>query len=129
MQAWVKALNTFYKDTPTLYETDCDPSGFYWLEVDQSDMSVYAWVRQGADGSNPVLIVCNMTPTPRDGYRVGVPSGSSWQVALSSNDASFGGSGHGPTVCESEDIAWSGQPQSISFDLPGNTTLFFQLAP
>jgi 1,4-alpha-glucan branching enzyme len=127
MQSWVKALNTFYRETPTLFETDCDAEGFYWLEVDQSDVSVYAWVRQGEQGKDPVIVVCNMTPTPRDGYRIGVPSGGKWDVVLNSNAVAFGGSGHGPAECESEDEPWSGQAQSVSFDLPGNSTLFLRL--
>ena len=128
IQTWVKALNLFYRDTSTLYETDCDASGFYWLEVDQSRQSIYAWVRQGKDGHDPIVVVSNMTPTPHNGYRLGVPAGRKWKVALNSNAAEFGGSGHGPDVCHSENIAWSGQSQSISFDLPGNTTLFLRLA-
>ena len=127
MQGWVKALNRVYGETPTLYETDCEASGFYWLEVDQSDMSVYAWVRQGENGTDPVIVVCNFTPTPREGYRLGVPGEGRWEVVLNSNAEEFGGSGHGPVSCESEPIAWSGQPLSICFDLPGNTALFLRL--
>ena len=128
MQNWVKALNQFYKDTPSLYETDCDASGFYWLEVSQSDLSVYAWVRQGEGGRDPVLVVSNMTPTPRDGYRLGVPNAGKWDVVLNSNAAEFGGSGHGPIACTTEATPWSGQAQSICFDLPGNATVFLRLS-
>ena len=128
MQEWVRALNTFYRDTPTLFTGDNEPSGFYWLEVDQSDLSVFAWVRQGQEGRDPVIVVCNMTPTPRDNYRLGVPNAGRWHVALNSNAAGFGGSGHGPVACDSEDIPWSGQSQSIVFDLPGNSTIFFRMS-
>ena len=127
MQGWVKALNRVYGETPTLYETDCEASGFYWLEVDQSDMSVYAWVRQGENGTDPVIVVCNFTPTPREGYRLGVPGEGRWEVVLNSNAEEFGGSGHGPVSCDSQAIAWSGQMQSICLDLPGNTALFLRL--
>ena len=127
MQNWVKELNTLYAETSTLFATDCDPSGFYWLEVDQSDLSVYAWVRQGEHGEDPIVVVCNMTPTPRDGYRLGVPNAGIWDVALNSNAEDFGGSGHGPGACESDPVEWSGQSQSICFDLPGNTAIFFRL--
>lgn len=127
VQNWIKALNRVYGDTPTLYETDCDPSGFYWLEVDQSELSVYAWARQGENGKDPVIVVCNFTPTPREGYRLGVPNEGRWEVVLNSNSEEFGGSGHGPKNCDTEAVAWSGQSQSIAFDLPGNTALFFRL--
>jgi len=126
VQDWIKALNGFYTQTPSLYATDSDPSGFYWLEVDQSDMSVYAWVRQGADGADPVIVICNMTPVPRDGYRLGVPQEGDWTCVLNSNAQAFGGSGHGPQHCQSAPLSWSNQAQSISFDLPGNATLFLR---
>ncbi|GAB4382069.1 1,4-alpha-glucan branching protein GlgB [Albidovulum sp.] len=129
MQDWIRALNRLYRETPSLHETECRPSGFHWLEVNQSDISVYAWTRQGEDGADPVVVVCNFTPTPRDGYRLGVPRAGRWEVVLNSDEADFGGSGHGPQLCHSEDIAWSGQAQSIAFDLPGNTALFFRLRP
>lgn len=125
-QAWVRALNKYYAQTPSLYSTDCVASGFYWLEVDQSDLSVYAWVRQGDAGSDPVIVVCNMTPTPRDGYRLGVPKSGQWDVILNSNAEEFGGSGHGSGSYSSEPVAWSNQEQSISLHLPGNATLFLK---
>ncbi|NOD31208.1 1,4-alpha-glucan branching protein GlgB [Ruegeria atlantica] len=126
VQAWVKALNKFYAQTPSLFETDCMASGFYWLEVDQSDLSVYAWVRQSDEGKDPVIVVCNMTPTPRDGFRLGVPNSGHWEVVLNSDAAEFGGTGHGWGSYESETVAWSNQDHSISMHLPGNTTLFLR---
>lgn len=128
MQNWVRALNTFYRATPTMYETDSNPKGFYWLEVNLSEISVYAWVRQGENGEDPVIVVNNFTPAPRDGFRLGVPVDGQWEVVLNSNAVEFGGSGHGPVTCTAEPIAWSGQAQSICFDLPGNTTLFLKRA-
>jgi 1,4-alpha-glucan branching enzyme len=127
MQNWVKALNQFYADTPSLYATDCEPTGFYWLEVDQADVSVYAWVRQRGQGEDPIVVVCNMTPTPRKGYRLGVPNVGLWDAALNSDADSFGGSGQGPSSCQSEAVEWSAQSQSICFDLPGNAAVFFKL--
>lgn len=126
MQNWVRALNTLYTETPSLYSTDCDPAGFYWLEVDQAEISVYAWVRQGDEGKDPVVVICNMTPASRAGYRVGVPNAGQWEVVLNSDAAEFGGSGSGRILCESDPTPWSGQPQSISLDLPGNATLFLK---
>ncbi|MEP2532321.1 1,4-alpha-glucan branching protein GlgB [Shimia sp.] len=127
MQNWVRALNQTYAQNPTLYSTDCDASGFYWLEVDQADLSVYAWVRQGKNGKDPIIVVSNFTPAPRTGYRLGVPNDGTWEVILNSDAAEYGGSGHNlAQSCESEGIAWSNQSQSICFDLPGNSTLFLR---
>lgn len=126
MQTWVRDLNRLYCNTPTLHQTDCDPAGFYWLEVDQSELSVYAWVRQGEGGADPVIVINNFTPTPRDAYRLGVPNEGVWDVVLNSNAETYGGSGHGAKSCSSEAIPCSGQQHSICLDLPGNTTLFLK---
>ena len=128
MQTWVAALNRLYVGTPSLHASDADPSGFYWLEVDQADRSTYAWVRQGKAGGDPVVVVVNFTPVGCAGYRVGVPDPGVWEVALNSNAAEFGGSDEtGAQPFASEPIAWSNQPQSICFDLPGNTAMFLRL--
>nr|WP_159808952.1 1,4-alpha-glucan branching protein GlgB [Litoreibacter roseus] len=126
MQKWVRALNALYVATPSLFANDCDPSGFYWLEVNQSELSVYAWVRQGTHGEDAVIVVCNMTPTQRNGYRLGVPNDGTWDIVLNSNAEEFGGAGEGARSHEAEQVAWSGQEHSISFDLPGNATLFLK---
>lgn len=127
VQNWVRALNKLYAETPSLYATDSDPGGFYWLEVDQSDISVYAWVRQGEAGKDPVVVINNFTPTRRPGYRLGVPNEGIWEVALNSDAAEFGGAGRDEiSAFSSEPIACSQQDQSISLDLPANCTLFLR---
>ena len=40
---------------------------------------VFAFLRYGDDGAPPVLVVCNMTPVPRSGYRIGVPRAGRWR--------------------------------------------------
>lgn len=127
VQNWVRALNKLYSETPSLYATDSDPNGFYWLEVEQSDISVFAWVRQGEAGKDPIIVINNFTPTPRPEYRLGVPNEGVWEVALNSDAAEFGGSG-GAAIGDlsSEAIACSHQDQSINLDLPANCTLFLR---
>ncbi len=46
--------------------------------------SVFAFVRM-APGQPPVLVVCNMTPVPRHGYRIGVPHGGGWREIFNSD--------------------------------------------
>ncbi len=31
MQDYMKALNRFYREHPALYQLDCDPDGFTWI--------------------------------------------------------------------------------------------------
>ena len=125
MRNWVRALNRLYAETPSLHGLDCDPAGFYWLEVDMAEESVYAWVRQGEGGKDPVVVVSNFTPEPRNGLRIGVPEPGDWRVMLSSASADFGGPLSDATpLVKSEDKPWSGQSNSISIDLPGLTMMF-----
>ncbi len=128
MQNWVRALNKLYAETSSFYATDSNPAGFYWLEVNQSELSVYAWVRQGEGGKDPVVVINKFTPAPRPGCRLGVPNEGVWEVVLSSDASEYGGSDHNTKAAHSsEPIACSHQDQSISLDLPGNSTLFLRL--
>ena len=38
--------------------------------------------------------MANHTPTPHDGYAVGVPHGGWWRVVANSDDGRWGGSGY-----------------------------------
>ncbi len=89
-------------------------------------MSVYAWVRQGEGGADPVIVINNFTPTPCDAYRLGVPNEGVWDVVLNSNAETYGQSGHGAKAFSREAIPDSGQQHSISLDLPENTALFLK---
>ena len=40
----------------------------------------------------PVLVVCNMTPVPRHGYRIGVPRPGRWREIANTDSRFYGGS-------------------------------------
>src|SRR3712207_7706493 len=42
-------LNHLYKDTPALHKLDNEPAGFEWIEANDSDNSVFAFLRYGKD--------------------------------------------------------------------------------
>ena len=72
MQQLVRDLNHLYTATPALYERDCEAGGFEWLQVDNAETSVFAWLRRATDGA-PVIVVRNFTPTvPYDGRPVSI---------------------------------------------------------
>ncbi|MFN8639971.1 MAG: 1,4-alpha-glucan branching protein GlgB [Dehalococcoidia bacterium] len=77
---WVTALNDLYARTPALHEGDCTSEGFEWVIGDDSANSVLAFLRRGTGSEGaPVLVVANLTPVIRDGYRVGVPVRGPWR--------------------------------------------------
>ena len=84
VQKLVGDLNRLYREVPALHDQDDAPQGFQWLIGDDAINSVYAWLRWSKDGE-PVLVVANFTPVPRQAYRVGVPSAGRWTELLNSD--------------------------------------------
>ncbi|RWQ23619.1 1,4-alpha-glucan branching protein GlgB [Mesorhizobium sp.] len=90
----VRDLNYLYRSRPALHARDCEPEGFSWLIVDDSANSVFAWLRS-APGGNPVAVISNFTPVPRDNYRVPLPMAGRWREIINTDASDYGGSGKG----------------------------------
>ncbi|WP_129781157.1 1,4-alpha-glucan branching protein GlgB [Peristeroidobacter soli] len=121
LQAWVRALNRLYRDYPELHGSDHSWEGFRWLEADNANESVFAFMRQRlqGEGGTQLLIVFNATPVPRDNYTFGAPAGGRYRKLLDSDDAAFGGSGYAPqTETQAYDEPWRDFPARITLNLP-----------
>ena len=118
VQKLVADLNRLYRELPALHEQDCQPQGFQWLIGDDAANSVYAWLRWSSQGE-PLLVVANFTPVPREGYRIGVPFGEQWQELLNSDAELYAGSNVGNLgAVAADEIASHGQPLSLALNLP-----------
>ena len=95
LQRAVGDLNRLHRQVPALHARDCEPEGFRWIVVDDQEQSVAAWLRLGGEGDAPVAVVCNFTPVPRVGYRLGLPTAGRWTEIFNSDSESYGGSGMG----------------------------------
>jgi 1,4-alpha-glucan branching enzyme len=117
VQALVDALNRLYRDKKALHARDCDPSGFEWIDFDDRDNSVLAFLRK--DGDARVLVVLNFTPVPRYGYALGVPVAGRWSEILNTDAAELGGSGVGNLGgVDALEVAHRGWPASVALTLP-----------
>ncbi len=127
VQSLIRDLNKLYRGTSALHEGDCDPAGFRWVVVDDSENSVFAYLRQSLSGGPPALVVCNFTPVPRHEYRLGVPHAGAWVEVLNTDAAIYGGSnmGNGGAV-EAAPNPSHGLPASISLTLPPLATIILQ---
>jgi 1,4-alpha-glucan branching enzyme len=126
MQALIRDLNRIYRDTPALHVNDCRPEGFDWIEANDAEASVYAWLRKGRAGDPPVLAVVNMTPVERP-YRLGLPGPGHWDEILNTDAALYGGGNRGNLGgIEAEPTPWHGQAQSALVTLPPLSALYFR---
>ncbi|KQN81971.1 1,4-alpha-glucan branching protein GlgB [Sphingomonas sp. Leaf62] len=115
----IRDLNRLYRATPALHARDCEGDGFAWAVVDDAANSVFAWERR-APGEAPVLVVSNLTPIPREGYRVPVSQGGRWREMLNSDAAEYCGGGMGNMgVVEATD-------GMVTLTLPPLATLWFE---
>ncbi len=126
-QRFFADLQRFYRAEPALWEGDHDPAGFFWIDCADRANSVLSFVRQTTDGSRRVVVVLNLTPVLRHGYRIGLPVGGVWLEALNSDAGSYAGSNQGNLGRVTADsIPAHGQPCSASLTLPPMSVLAFQ---
>jgi 1,4-alpha-glucan branching enzyme len=123
---WVAALNHLHRDEPALHRCDNTADGFRWVIGNDDANSIVAFLRL-ATGHRPVLVVCNFTAVPRNGYRIGVPDAGRWTTLLNGDDHRFGGSGVGAEFVDTEDVAAHGHDRSLTIDVPPLAVCF--LAP
>jgi len=125
--SWVEQLNRLYASEPALHELDTDPQGFEWIDCNDSIDSTISLVRKGKSSRQQLVVVCNFTPVPRIGYRLGVPTGGFWRELLNSDANEYGGSGMGNlggVLAEKEPV--HGRPYSLNLTLPPLGALFLK---
>ena len=119
MAQCVKALNQLYRTEPAMYERSFSPDGFQWLDTTDHENSVVTYMRLGEKPEESLIIVLNMTPVPRPGYRIGVPSKGYYGEIFNSDKADFYGSGSlNAAPIQTEDVPTHGQAQSMPVTLP-----------
>ncbi len=127
IQRWVEALNRLYRTHAALHELDSDPSGFEWVDCNDTQTSAISLLRKTKSGAGTILVACNFTPIPRENYRIGVPTGGFWREVLNSDAEEYGGSGWGNMGGKpAEAITAHGRPYSLSLTLPPLSVLFLQ---
>jgi 1,4-alpha-glucan branching enzyme len=112
----LRELNRVEVAHPALWAGDTTPAGFVWLDADDRESSVYAFLRLGAGGV--VACVANLTPVPRHGYRLGLPRSGRWAAVLDTDEERWGGSGVVQPEVTTDGTPWQGQPDSAVLTLP-----------
>ncbi len=124
----IQDLNKLYVSEPALYNADYDKCGFMWLDHSDYQNSIFALVRSDENNENKVVVVSNFTPTPHQGYRLGVPTSGTYKVLLNTDSKYYWGSDFdvGGETFKSTNVSWHGQENSIVLNLPPLATVFIK---
>jgi 1,4-alpha-glucan branching enzyme len=126
VQRIVRDLNHRYRDEPALWQVDFEPDGFAWLEANDADSNALAFARFSRERDRTLVCICNFSPVPRHGYRVGLPVGGRWREVLNSDAAVYGGSDVGNAgLVDAQDAPWHGQSFSAEVTLPPLGVVWF----
>jgi 1,4-alpha-glucan branching enzyme len=127
LQRFVEDLNKVYRSEPGLWESDYDMAGFFWVDCSDHENGVLSFVRQNRDRSSRLLVIMNLTPVPRQGYRVGLPHGGFWKEVLNSDAGIYGGTNLGNLGgVEADNYQVHNQPYSAPFTLPPMSIIAFK---
>jgi 1,4-alpha-glucan branching enzyme len=119
IRRFVADLNRLYRDEPSLYEVDFQPSGFEWIDCNDYESSVISLVRRGREAGDWLAAVINWTPIVRTGYRVGVPEPGYYAEILNTDAAHYGGGNVGNLGgLHTDAVPAHGHAQSLNLTLP-----------
>ncbi|MFA6970467.1 MAG: 1,4-alpha-glucan branching protein GlgB [Gallionella sp.] len=118
MQNLTHDLNELYRSLPALHELDFQSEGFSWIDCNDAEKSVLSYLRRARNGSSAVITL-NLTPLPRQHYRIGLPELTQYREMLNSDSAYYAGSNLGNAgLIQAESIPWMGLPYSAEISLP-----------
>ncbi len=119
VQRLVRDLNNLYTSNKAMYELDPYPSGFEWIDYQDVENSIIAFIRKSKDPADFVIAICNFTPVPRNNYRLGVPEASAYVEILNSDSHAYGGGNVGNLGrVEVHRSDSHGRPRSIDVTIP-----------
>lgn len=121
VQHLVRDLNAVQRHYPALHQVDFDARGFEWITREDNENSVFSFVRRADDGAL-VVVVCNFTPVPRHGYRIGAAPGR-YREIINTDAMVYGGSGLHNGELHTDATSAHGWADSLSLTVPPLATL------
>lgn len=123
----VSDLNSVYRANSALWTLDTSPSGYSWIDANDTENNVLSFLRYGADGS-VVACIFNFSGVVHGDYRVGLPEPGRWIEILNTDAESYGGSGIGNLgEVTATSHSWHGRPSSAQVALPAHGAIWIKL--
>jgi 1,4-alpha-glucan branching enzyme len=127
VQQLVKDLNWLLGSEAALHQVDFEWQGFEWLDANDSDNSVYSFMRRGKNPDELLIVVLNATPVVRYGYRIGLPRPGHYEEVLNTDSKTYGGSNVGNLGgMNAGEHAWMGRRYSLPLTLPPLAAVFLK---
>lgn len=128
IQTFMKELLHIYRKYPCMYELDKGWDGFEWINADDTEKSIYTFIRKGKEDKKRLLFVFNFTPVAREDFRVGVPEKTDYKLILTSEEERFGGAGDVPRkkTYKAAKKPWDNREYSIGYPLPAYGVAIFE---
>ncbi len=128
IQKMVRDLNKLYRKEGALFEKQFEIHGFEWLDSNDWERSILTYLRRGYEETSPILVILNMTPVPREEYKIGVPNEGTWNVIFNSDEEKYGGCNFQVFKSYSSLASEShGQEHSLTLNLPPLAALVLKL--
>lgn len=126
-QGLVKDLNKLYRKEPALHEKQFSHEGFEWIDHGDHQNSVMSYIRKGNKEKDNIIIVLNLTPIPREKYRIGLPKSGSLKEVFNSDANKYNGTGNYTNKkLDSNNEEWNGREDSIELNLPPLAMIAFK---
>lgn len=118
MKTYMKELMKLYQQYPALSERDFVPEGFVWINELEWEKNLLVFLRKGRRKADTLLVVCNFSGNPLEGYSVGVPYPGKYKEVFNTDQTVFGGTGCvNPRVKISKPVECDERKNSITLKL------------
>jgi len=119
VQLLIKDLNGLYRKEPALHQKQFNAEGFEWIDYNDAENSVLVYIRKGNKESDNVIVACNMTPVPKEDYRIGLPDSGKLKEIFNSDLKKYAGSGaYKNKIKTSETKDWQFRNHSVEITIP-----------
>ncbi|AKA69793.1 1,4-alpha-glucan branching protein GlgB [Clostridium scatologenes] len=127
MQKYVKDLNHIYINESSLWQQDHNFHGFNWIDASNNNQNIVSFIRQGFNGNNFTIIICNFSLNLYENYKIGVPRLTHYKEILNSDNSIYGGSNKlNNEIINPVMEKWNAKPFCIKIKIPPLSVIFIK---
>jgi 1,4-alpha-glucan branching enzyme len=123
-------LNRLYRDEVSLHAQDFRSEGFEWLDCQDRERSLLAFLRWAPERGDYVAVVVNLGPDARSDFELRVPWAGAHRVLLNTDAPEYGGAGTPllPPAFDTRPASHPGHEHVIDLPVPALSVLYLKPA-